>query len=79
MHFGAMADYHWHGSGSQFTPDSKEDFERLYGKDADEQFAQLHTTMLGESHMRYVWDLLFYLYSGGVDGLGHLERKHGAR
>ena len=79
MHFGAMADYRWHGTGSQFSPDSKDNFERLYGKNADKQFAQLHTTMLGESHMRYVWDLLFYLYSGGAAGLENLERKHGTK
>jgi len=73
-----MSDFHWRGSGSVFAPDSKDAFERLFGKDADEQYAGLHTSLLGESHIRYVWDLFFYLYSGGAEGLGHLERKHGA-
>lgn len=78
LNFGAMADYRWHGSGSAFIPESRYEFERIFGKDADDQFKQLKTFMLGESHMRYIWDLMYYLYSGGSEGLGHLAKKHGS-
>ena len=77
-HTGAMSDFHWHGSGSLFTPDSRDMFERVFGKDADEKYEHVSTILLGESHMRFTWDLFFYLFSGGAEALGHLERKHGS-
>ena len=75
--FGAMMDYRWHGSGSLYNPNSRDVFERIFGKDADEKYVSMQTKLIGESHMRFFWDFMFYLYSGGAEGLGHLDRKHG--
>ncbi len=73
--FGALADYHWLGTGTRFLP-SRSMFKAIFGDKVLPKYEHVHTHLVGASHMRYTWDLFYYLYySAGA--AGQLERKHG--
>jgi hypothetical protein len=72
---GALADFHWSGPGANFIP-SKAQFLSYFGEKPGKSFASTTTHLVGASHMRYYWDLYYYLYYGAKQ-LGQFDRRHG--
>lgn len=61
--------YSWSGAGNSFP--SKSTFSDLFANTLHQS-----SSLCGESHMRYNWDLIFRLYYGG-ERLAQFDRKHG--
>ena len=55
---------------------SKSQFLSYFGEKADKRVESTTTHLVGASHMRYYWDLYYYLYYGAKK-LGQFDRKHG--
>ena len=72
---GALADFHWRGTGEQLLS-SKKTFLSYFGEKADKKYQKTTTHLVGASHMRYYWDFYYYLYYG-AKSLGQFDRKHG--
>ena len=81
---GALADFHWQGTGDAFVT-SRKAFQAIFGggdgggsgkSKSDAQYASTTTHLIGASHMRYNWDFFYYLYYGAKK-LGQFDRRHG--